>query len=49
MSVNDASCLAESLIHADIRGIHSHGVIRIPEYVKKLLVDGVNPSGVHYS
>lgn len=48
MSVNDASCLAESLIHADIRGIHSHGVIRIPEYVKKLLVDGVNPSGVPF-
>ena len=41
----DASIVTNSLIHADLRGIHSHGVIRVPEYVKKLTLDGVNPLG----
>ena len=41
----DANLLAESLVHADLRGIHSHGVLRIPDYVKKLTKDGVNPRG----
>jgi LDH2 family malate/lactate/ureidoglycolate dehydrogenase len=41
----DAGVLAESLVVADLRGVHSHGVLRVPEYVKKLTVDGVNPRG----
>lgn len=45
MSDVDANLLAESLVHADLRGIHSHGVLRIPDYVKKLTKDGVNPRG----
>jgi LDH2 family malate/lactate/ureidoglycolate dehydrogenase len=45
MNNEDASVVTESLIHADLRGIHSHGVIRVPDYVKKLQVDGVDPSG----
>jgi LDH2 family malate/lactate/ureidoglycolate dehydrogenase len=45
MSTTDASLLADSLVFADLRGIHSHGVLRVPEYVDKLTVKGVNPQG----
>ena len=45
MSSADARELAESLIAADQRGIHSHGTLRVPEYVEKLRVGGVNPRG----
>jgi LDH2 family malate/lactate/ureidoglycolate dehydrogenase len=45
MSPADAALLTESLIHADLRGVHSHGVLRIPDYVKKLTRDGANPRG----
>lgn len=41
----DAHLLADSLVVADVRGVHSHGVLRVPEYVKKLTVNGVNPRG----
>lgn len=45
MSNADASLLADSLVAADIRGIHSHGVLRVPDYVKKLREHGVDPRG----
>lgn len=45
MTDHDAALLAETLIFADLGGIHSHGVLRVPEYVKKLTVDGVDPAG----
>jgi LDH2 family malate/lactate/ureidoglycolate dehydrogenase len=45
MSERDADLLAETLVHADLRGIHSHGVLRVPEYVRKLTTGGVNPAG----
>jgi LDH2 family malate/lactate/ureidoglycolate dehydrogenase len=45
MSAQDAGLLADSLIHADLRGIHSHGVLRVPEYVAKLTRKGVDPKG----
>lgn len=41
-----AYLLADSLVFADLRGIHSHGVLRVPEYVVKLTRGGVNPRGV---
>src|SRR3954451_20072254 len=41
----DAGLLAESLVAADRRGIHSHGVLRVPEYVGKLTGGGVDPRG----
>ncbi|WP_306120736.1 MULTISPECIES: Ldh family oxidoreductase [unclassified Roseitalea] len=44
MGAEDASLLADSLVHADLRGVHSHGVIRIPDYVHKLIDGGVNPT-----
>lgn len=45
MTGADAVTLAESLVHADRRGIHSHGVLRVPDYVKKMTEDGVDPRG----
>jgi LDH2 family malate/lactate/ureidoglycolate dehydrogenase len=45
MSAGDADLLAGSLVAADQRGIHSHGVLRVPDYAKKLTRDGVDPRG----
>ena len=45
MSSEDGALLARSLVHADCRGILSHGVLRVPDYVKKLTSDGVDPRG----
>ena len=42
MSQADAALLADSLVDADLCGTHSHGVLRVPEYVEKLTVKGVN-------
>ena len=45
MGDEDADVLADSLVAADLRGVHSHGVLRVPDYVKKLTVGGVDPRG----
>lgn len=45
MMQEDARILADSLVLADLRGIHSHGVMRVPEYVEKLTRGGVDPCG----
>lgn len=44
MCAADAKTVATSLVAADRRGIHSHGLLRTEEYVKKLLDDGVDPA-----
>jgi len=45
MSPADALLVADSLVSADLRGVHSHGVMRVPTYFQKLTVGGVNPIG----
>ena len=45
MSSQDADRLADSLVRADLGGVHSHGVLRVPEYVRKLTDGGVDPRG----
>lgn len=45
MSQIDAALLAETLVEADLSGVHSHGVLRVPDYVKKLTSEGVDPQG----
>ena len=45
MGAGDAHLLADSLVDADLSGVHSHGVLRVPEYARKLTVDGVDPNG----
>ena len=45
MNRDDAHLLADSLVDADLGGVHSHGVLRVPEYVAKLTAAGVDPRG----
>ncbi|MFZ1752781.1 MAG: Ldh family oxidoreductase, partial [Caldilineaceae bacterium] len=45
MRGDDAALLADTLVYADLSGIHSHGVLRVPEYIVKLTTGGVNPAG----
>ena len=45
MSTGDAGLLAETLVTADLRGVHSHGTMRVPDYVHKLTGGGVDPRG----
>lgn len=45
MRSEDAELLADSLASADLSGLHSHGCLRVPEYVKKLTGGGVDPKG----
>jgi LDH2 family malate/lactate/ureidoglycolate dehydrogenase len=46
MGPADAGLLAETLVVSDLRGCHSHGVLRVPDYVRKLTADGVDARGV---
>jgi LDH2 family malate/lactate/ureidoglycolate dehydrogenase len=45
MAVADAGVVADQLVKADLRGIHSHGVMRVPLYVGKLTKGEVDPRG----
>jgi LDH2 family malate/lactate/ureidoglycolate dehydrogenase len=44
MPLAKAELLSDTLISADLRGVHSHGVLRVPDYVLKLTEQGVNPA-----
>jgi len=41
----DARIVADSLVDADLRGIHSHGVSRLRIYVERLRAGGNRPAG----
>ena len=43
MEDDDAHLMADSLVYADLGGVHSHGVLRVPEYAEKLTAAGVDP------
>lgn len=45
MTAQDAELLSRSLVESDLRGVHSHGVIRVPDYVRKITKQGVDPRG----
>jgi LDH2 family malate/lactate/ureidoglycolate dehydrogenase len=36
VSTRDAETVARSLVHADLRGVHSHGLARMPVYVERI-------------
>lgn len=42
----EASLIAKSLIDADLKGVHSHGVVRLPVYIERLQAGVVNPRPV---
>jgi LDH2 family malate/lactate/ureidoglycolate dehydrogenase len=44
-SADDAGLLSDHLVRADLRGIHSHGVMRVPNYAARLGKGAINPSG----
>jgi LDH2 family malate/lactate/ureidoglycolate dehydrogenase len=39
----DAKVVADSLVDADLRGVSSHGVVRVPTYVKGIQSGSINP------
>ncbi|RYL88113.1 ureidoglycolate dehydrogenase [Sporolactobacillus sp. THM7-4] len=39
----NAETVAEILVHADLRGVSSHGVLRTEHYVTRILKGGLNP------
>ncbi|MFB5191948.1 ureidoglycolate dehydrogenase [Alicyclobacillus fastidiosus] len=38
----DAATVADVLVHADLRGVHSHGVLRTEHYVRRVCEGGLN-------
>jgi LDH2 family malate/lactate/ureidoglycolate dehydrogenase len=42
---DDAKTIAESLVMADLRGVDSHGVARLPAYVEKVIRGLIDPLG----
>lgn len=44
VSEEHASVVADVLVHADLRGVSSHGVLRMEHYVKRMNEGGVNPN-----
>ena len=43
VTAEDAGIVAHHLVEADLRGVHSHGVIRVPAYVTALKDGKINP------
>ena len=43
LSQEHAELLTDTLIQADLRGVHSHGITRLPTYVKGYQTGGINP------
>ena len=44
MSGEDARVVADTLVSANLRGVDSHGVIRVSPYIRRLLDRGANPN-----
>jgi LDH2 family malate/lactate/ureidoglycolate dehydrogenase len=40
----DADAVAEMMLFADLRGVDSHGIVRLASYVARLKAGGVNPT-----
>ncbi len=43
LSERDSGIMADSLVHANLRGTDSHGVMRIPHYVQRIEAGSVEP------
>ena len=42
VSNEQASIVTDLLIYADLRGIHSHGVLRVEHYIERIKAGGIN-------
>jgi LDH2 family malate/lactate/ureidoglycolate dehydrogenase len=43
LAASDAQLVAETLVESNLRGVDSHGVVRLPHYAKRLRNGTVNP------
>jgi ureidoglycolate dehydrogenase (NAD+) len=43
LSERDSGIMADSLVHANLRGTDSHGVLRVPHYISRVDAGSVNP------
>jgi LDH2 family malate/lactate/ureidoglycolate dehydrogenase len=43
MKEEDAVWFAETIVHANLRGIDSHGILRVPDYFARILCGAINP------
>jgi ureidoglycolate dehydrogenase (NAD+) len=43
LSADDARVVAESLVEANLRGVDSHGVARLPHYLRRIAHGSINP------
>jgi len=43
VSERDSGIIADSLVHANLRGVDSHGVMRVAHYVRRLELGSINP------
>ncbi|WP_152658147.1 ureidoglycolate dehydrogenase [Oceanobacillus sp. CFH 90083] len=39
-----ADAIADVLVHANLRGVDSHGVLRVEHYIKRIQAGGINPA-----
>ncbi|MBN2308718.1 MAG: Ldh family oxidoreductase [Candidatus Hydrogenedentes bacterium] len=46
LSERDSGIIADSLIHANLRGTDSHGVMRVPHYIQRVDAGSINPRPV---
>lgn len=44
MPEDDAAGAAEAMLFADLRGIDSHGIVRLATYIRRLKAGGINPT-----
>ncbi len=44
LNQEDAVFYAQSLVNTNLWGIDSHGVLRVPIYIKRLLARSINPN-----
>ncbi len=44
---DDCRIVADSLVHANLRGTDSHGVLRVSHYIRRLDEGSVNPAPLH--
>jgi LDH2 family malate/lactate/ureidoglycolate dehydrogenase len=45
MSAEDSRTVADQLVSDDLRGVLSHGLIRVPNYVQRLRTGAIDPAG----
>ena len=44
MPEEEAACVADVLVYADLRGVYSHGVLRVQHYAQRIRAGGINLS-----